>query len=64
MQDYEYPKITRNFCQVLSFQNGQKHLKNALSAPFGHIGRSFGSTHFWMGKWTPNLEIPPILESR
>jgi len=34
MQKYECPQIAKKFCQVLSFQKGQKHLKNALSAPF------------------------------
>lgn len=31
---YEFPQMAKKCFQVLSFQKGQKHLKNALSAPF------------------------------
>ena len=64
MQKYECPQMAKICFQVLSFQKGQKHLKNALSTPFGHTGSGVGRTHFWRRKWTPNLEIPPVLESR
>ena len=61
---YECPQMARKFCQVLSFQKGQNTSKTPFLPLFGHTGSNVGRTHFWRGKWTPNLEIPPFLESR
>lgn len=63
MEKYACSQMAKKFWQVLSFQKGQKHLKNDLSTPFWHTGRSLGRTHFWRGKWRPNSTIPLVLES-
>ena len=61
---YEFPHMEKTFVKFWA----SKRVKNTSKMPFlplfGDIGSSVGRTHFWRGKWTPNSEIQPVLESR
>ena len=61
MHAYPLPRYFDKFWVARRVKNT---LKMTFLPLFGHTGSSVGKTHFWRGKWQPNSEILPDLESR
>lgn len=57
-------KWLESFVKFWAFKRVKTMSKMPSLPLFVHKGSSVGRTHFSRGKWTPNLEIPLVPESR
>ena len=61
MHAYLWP---RYFYRFWASRRVKNTLKMTILPLSGQTGSSVRRTHFWSGKWKPNLEILLVLESR